>query len=113
MQYDYNAYVPTQLYYSFAQAAGCFKGDGVGSPSGDSNIFECLVQADTDVLKNASAIAGSSGNFGTYGFAPVTDRTYNMQLPSQQTQKKQVNGLRILSGVCLLLYSFKGGGYLT
>ncbi|KAG4424492.1 hypothetical protein IFR04_002370 [Cadophora malorum] len=83
-QHDYNSYIPTQSYYAFALAAGCFPGVAVGSPSGQGDIFKCLLEQSTDTIRNASAIVASSGNYGTYGFAPF--------------KKKQVNGRSVLSG---------------
>ncbi|PVH84457.1 carboxylesterase type B [Cadophora sp. DSE1049] len=98
MQHDYNSYIPTQSYYAFALAAGCFPGVAVGSPSGQGDIFKCLLEQSTATIRNASAIVASSENYGTYGFAPVTDRDYLMQRPSVQFKKRQVNGQRVLSG---------------
>ncbi|KAE8440677.1 hypothetical protein EG329_006829 [Mollisiaceae sp. DMI_Dod_QoI] len=98
MQYDYNAWVPSQSYYAFAQAAGCLSPYAVGSPARNSTIFQCLVEKDSATLQNASAAISSSGNYGTWGFLPVTDGAFIQQLPSQQLQKKQVNGLRMLAG---------------
>ena len=100
MQYNYNAWVPSQSYYAFAEAAGCLTGYAVGSPAVSKTIFQCLVGKDTATLQNASASISASGMYGTWGFLPVTDGVFIRQTPSQQLQKKQVNGLRILSGVC-------------
>ncbi|KUJ20432.1 carboxylesterase type B [Mollisia scopiformis] len=98
MQYNYNAWVPSQSYYAFAQAAGCLSGFAAGSPAVNTTIFQCLVGKDTAVLKNASAAISASGMYGTWGFLPVTDGVFIQQLPSQQLAKKQVNGLRMLAG---------------
>lgn len=107
MQYDYNAWVPSQSYYAFAQYAGCLPGYAVGSPAEKQTIFQCLVGKDTHILQNASAAISASGNYGTWaGFLPVTDGKFIQQLPSQQLAKKMVNGLRILSGVCFPPYFF-------
>ncbi len=93
--------MPSQSYYAFAEAAGCLTGYAVGSLAASNSIFQWLVRKDTESLQNASAAISSSGKYGTWGFLPVTDGTVIQQLPTQQLQKKQVNGLRILSGVCI------------
>lgn len=108
MQYEYNAWVPSQSYYAFAQAAGCLSGYAAGSPSQNNTIFHCLVGKDSATLQNASAAISSSGMYGTWGFLPVTDGVFIQQLPSQQLAKKQVNGLRMLAGVCrIVIRSFR------
>ncbi|KAI9800147.1 MAG: hypothetical protein M1833_003474 [Piccolia ochrophora] len=96
MQYGYADFVPSQAYYAFAQAAGCFSGVSKGGVA--SSIFQCLVEKDTETLQNASAVLSASGNYGTWGFLPVTDGSFIQELPSQQLLKKKVNGRRILSG---------------
>lgn len=96
MQYGYADFQPSQAYYAFAQAAGCFNGYAYGNSSG--TIFECLVGKDTKVLQNASARVSVSGTYGTWAFLPVTDGAFIQQRPSEQLLKKQVNGVRILSG---------------
>ncbi|KAG4439449.1 hypothetical protein IFR05_005061 [Cadophora sp. M221] len=98
MQYDYNDWVPSQSYYAFAEAAGCLSGYAFGSPTSAKPIFKCLIEKDTATLQNASAFISGSGAYGTWGFLPVTDGKFIQQLPSVQLQKKQVNGLRVLSG---------------
>jgi hypothetical protein len=99
MQYGYKDWIPSQSYYALAQAAGCMTNFIPGSFAVSSTIFQCLVGKDTETLKNASASVSFSGAYGTWGFLPVTDDTFIQQLPSQQLQKRQVNGLRMLSGV--------------
>ena len=99
MQYSYNDWVPSQSYYAFAGAAGCLSGYAAGSPAESQTIFQCLIGKDTATLQNASASISASGMYGTWGFLPVTDGTFIQRLPSQQLQKKQVNGLRMLAGV--------------
>ncbi|KAH8662901.1 carboxylesterase type B [Tricladium varicosporioides] len=99
MQYGYNDWVPSQSYYAFAQAVGCLPGYAVGSPAVSQSIFQCLVNADTATLKNASAFISSSGMYGTWGFLPVTDGKFIQQRPSVQLQQKKVNGLHMLTGV--------------
>ena len=102
MQYTYNDFVPSQSYYAFAQAAGCFNDRAYGFAN--QTIFACLVGKDTETLQNASSFVSASGNFGTWGFLPVTDGAFIQQLPSQQLLKKQVNGVRMLSGVGSLFW---------
>ncbi|KAI9815795.1 MAG: hypothetical protein M1827_002191 [Pycnora praestabilis] len=96
MQYGYADFVPSQSYYAFAQAVGCFGGINAGGVN--TSIFSCLVSKDTLTLQNASAVLSASGKYGTWGFLPVTDGVFIQQLPSQQLLSKSVNGLRILSG---------------
>ncbi len=111
MQYGYADFVPSQSYYAFAQAAGCFDDRAFGNAS--TTIFQCLVGKDTMILQNASSFVSASGTYGTWGFLPVTDGAFIQQLPSQQLLKKQVNGVRILSGVCSCSPCFTGGRLLT
>ncbi|KAL8709781.1 MAG: hypothetical protein Q9220_005567 [cf. Caloplaca sp. 1 TL-2023] len=89
-------FVPTQFYYAFAAAVGCF--NGLPQANANDSVFNCLVSKDTDALQNASATISGSGRYGVYGFLPVTDGTFIQQLPSQQLLTKKVNGKRILSG---------------
>lgn len=98
MQWGYGDFVPTQSYFAFAQFAGCFNGTPFGNTS--TSIFECLQSVDTITLQQASAVISGSptGRTGTWAFLPVTDGTLIKELPSQQLLKKQVNGLRMLSG---------------
>lgn len=97
MQYGYKDFVPSQSYYAFAQAAGCF--DDLAQNNVSNSIFSCLVAKDTITLQNASAYISGSSRYGTWGFLPVTDGVFIQQLPSQQLLKKQVNGRHMLSGV--------------
>ncbi|KAI4133175.1 MAG: hypothetical protein LQ347_002282, partial [Umbilicaria vellea] len=96
MQYGYKDFVPSQSYYAFAQAAGCF--DDLAQNNVSNSIFSCLVAKDTMTLQNASAYISGSSKYGTWGFLPVTDGVFIQQLPSQQLLKKQVNGKYMLSG---------------
>lgn len=89
-QFNYNDPVPTHNYQAFANAAGC------GNTA--SNVFDCLVNADTATLQTASGVVSTSGQYGTWAFQPVTDGDFVQGLPSQQLQSGQVNGRRILSG---------------
>lgn len=100
MQYSYGDWVPSQSYYAFAKHAGRLSGNAAGAVGDSQSIFNCLVSKDTAILKNSSAIVGSSGMEGTWAL-PVTDGTLVQELPSQQLQKKQANGVRILSGVSI------------
>ena len=94
-QYKYNDQVPTQYYHAFAEAAGCNGGSSTA-------VFNCLVNADTAVLQNASATVSVSGEFGTFAFLPVTDGTFLQGAPSQQLLEKAVSGKRLLVGVCTM-----------
>lgn len=96
MQYGYADFQPSQAYYAFAQAAGCFNGQPYGNTS--RTIFECLVSKDTKVLQRASFQVSLWGTYGTWAFLPVTDGAIIQQRPTEQLLKKQVNGVRILSG---------------
>ena len=111
MQYGYADFVPSQSYYAFAQAVGCFDDLAFGNET--QTIFQCLVGKDTQTLQNASAYISASGMYGTWGFLPVTDGAFIQQLPSQQLLKKQVNGVRMLSGVFLPEISHVEPGQLT
>lgn len=100
-QWSYADFVPTQSYYAFASAVGCFNGLPQSNIT-TTSIFQCLVSKDTVTLQNASAVLSGSGRFGTWGFLPVTDYKYIQQLPSQQLLKKQINGVNVLVGVSTL-----------
>lgn len=97
MQYSYSDFVPSQMYYTFAAAAGCF--DGLQTQKSKISVFDCLVAKDTETLQNASYTVSATGKYGQWAFLPVTDRDFVQQLPSQQFLKKQVNGVRLLVGV--------------
>jgi carboxylesterase type B len=96
MQYNYNAFVPSQSYYAFAQAVGCLTG-----PFGHSNatVFQCLQGMDTETLQNASNAVSQADAFGQWGFLPVTDGIYIQQRPSHQLLEKKINGQHILVGM--------------
>jgi carboxylesterase type B len=96
MQYNYNGWEPSQCYHAFAQAAGCFPGQAYGNTS--TKIIDCLRQADTAILQNASNYVSASGTWGTWAFLPVTDGTFVQQRPSAQLTSGKVNGIRVLSG---------------
>lgn len=103
-QYGYKDFVPSQSYYAFASAVGCFGPPALPQNNVSSSIFDCLVSKDTVTLQNASATISGSSRFGTWVFLPVTDGVFIQQLPSQQLLKKQVNGNSILVGVGHHLY---------
>ncbi|RMY64749.1 hypothetical protein D0863_09589 [Hortaea werneckii] len=96
MQYPYNGWQPSQAYYAFAQAAGCFPGRAYGNTS--TTILDCLRQAPTDVLQEANARISGSGTWGTWAFVPVTDGEIIRERPSSQLTRGQVNGKRVMSG---------------
>ncbi|KAI9692714.1 MAG: hypothetical protein M1820_009419 [Bogoriella megaspora] len=99
MQYGYADWIPSQSYYAFASAAGCFNYLPYGSNSSNvTTIFDCLVSKDTQTLQAANYRISASGRFGTWAFLPVTDGAFVQQLPSQQLLRKQLNGIRVLSG---------------
>ncbi|KAF6240138.1 hypothetical protein HO173_001748 [Letharia columbiana] len=98
MQYGYADFVPSQSYYAFASAVGCFGPPALPQSNTSGSIFQCLVGKDTETLQNASATISGSSRHGTWAFLPVTDHVFIQQLPSQQLLKKQVNGNRILVG---------------
>ena len=99
MQYGYADFVPSQSYYAFASALGCFGPPALPQSNSSASIFQCLVGKDTEALQNASATISASSRYGTWAFLPVTDGVFTQQLPSQQLLKKQVNGNRLLVGV--------------
>jgi len=98
MQYGYKDWVPSQSYYAFATEAGCAPMRAYGGTA--QTIFECLTQKDTATLQRASFNVSASGTYGTWGFLPVTDGAFIQQLPSQQLLQREVNGVRLLVGVC-------------
>ncbi|KAI4232064.1 MAG: hypothetical protein LQ349_005229 [Xanthoria aureola] len=95
-QFGYADFVPTQSYYAFASAVGCF--DGLAQNNRNTSIFDCLVSKDTDTLQNASNAISGSARYGTWAFLPVTDGRFIQETPSQQLLTKRVNGRRMLSG---------------
>lgn len=88
-QYNYNDDQPTNAYNDFVAAAGC---------SSDKDKLQCLRNADTVVVQNASAKVSEAGPFGTFAFLPVTDGSFVKQRPSQQLAARAVKGVRVLSG---------------
>lgn len=96
MQYPYNAWQPSQAYYAFAAASGCFPGRAYGNTS--TTILDCLRNASSAILQQASAVVSASGTWGTWAFVPVTDGHFITQRPSQQLIAGKVNGKRVMSG---------------
>ncbi|KAH0363182.1 carboxylesterase type B, partial [Aureobasidium melanogenum] len=96
MQYGYKDWVPSQSYYAFAAHANCMPNTAYGSSS--RTIFECLVNQDTTTLQYASFNVSADGNFGTWGFLPVTDDVFIQDVPSRQLLEKRVNGQNLLVG---------------
>ncbi|GAB1319872.1 Carboxylic ester hydrolase [Madurella fahalii] len=88
-QYNFDDAFPTSKYNAFAQVAGC---------SGSSDVFACLVSKDTDTLQQASFNVTQQSTYGYWGFWPVTDNAYIMNLPSQQLAAKKLNGKKLLVG---------------
>ncbi|KAJ0426179.1 Alpha/Beta hydrolase protein [Aspergillus carlsbadensis] len=88
--YNYNDSEPTRHYSRFVDLAGC----------GEHNAtFECLLDAPTEALQNASAEVSTSGQiFGGFAFVPVVDGELLMTLPSQQLLHGHISGHRILVG---------------
>ncbi|KAJ4320509.1 hypothetical protein N0V94_003372 [Neodidymelliopsis sp. IMI 364377] len=89
VQHKYNDDQPTKAYNDFVAAAGC---------SSSKDKLQCLRNAETQIVQNASAKVSEAGPFGTFAFLPVTDGTFVKQRPSQQLAAKAVKGMRILSG---------------
>ncbi|KAI9817429.1 MAG: hypothetical protein M1827_001038 [Pycnora praestabilis] len=89
--YGYADFQPSQSYYRFAAAVGCI--DSI-----NTTAFDCLVSKDTLTLQNASNYVSSNVRSGQLAFLPVVDGLFVPGLPSQQLLKKQVNGVRVLSG---------------
>lgn len=96
---SYAGWVPSQSYYAFALAAGCWGGAAYGYETTSKTIFDCLISKDTHTLQNASFYVSASANFGIWGFLPVTDGFFIQDLPSKQLAEGKVNGIRLLAGV--------------
>jgi len=93
MQWNFNGAAPEKSYERFASMAGC-------PGSSNTTTFKCLLALDTITLQNASAYVSANGAFGQWAFLPVTDGKFVRKRPSEQLLAGDVNGLRILSGVC-------------
>lgn len=99
--YNYNHGVPEQNYLKFATAAGCYQGPIIEG-NADMEILQCLRNADTATLQNASFRVGSETNYGSWAFAPVVDGSFIRELPSYQlstmdTSKRRANGVSVLT----------------
>ncbi|KAG8526354.1 uncharacterized protein KY384_000347 [Bacidia gigantensis] len=97
-QYGYADWVPSQCYYAFAAAAGCFGPPALPQNNISNSVFQCLVGKDTHTLQNASAAVSGASRIGTWGFLPVTDGVFIQQLPSQQLLRKELNSVNLLVG---------------
>jgi hypothetical protein len=64
-QYGYKDWIPSQAYYAFASAAGCYGNQAYGNKR-TTTIFDCLIEANTTTLMNASSSISQSGLFGTW-----------------------------------------------
>jgi carboxylesterase type B len=87
-QHKYNDEEPTEAYNEFVSAAGC---------ANSTDKLQCLRQADTQVVQNASAKVSEASSFGMFAFVPVTDGSFVRQLPTVQLASKALKGKRILS----------------
>jgi len=74
MQYGYADFIPSQAYYAFATAVGCFNGQSISTNT--TSIFACLQSKDTYILQEASAIVSGEGLSGTWGFLPTTESVF-------------------------------------
>ncbi|KAF2171883.1 hypothetical protein M409DRAFT_63427 [Zasmidium cellare ATCC 36951] len=97
MQYGYKDWQPSQTYYAFAAEAGCAAKRPYGA-NGSVPIFECLQNATSERLINASATISQSGAYGSWSFLPVTDGVFIQDLPSRQLGRGNVNGVNALLG---------------
>ena len=105
LQHGYKDFAPSQAYYAFASAAGCFGPPALPRTPLNSSVFACLVGKDSAILQQASANVSGSSTWGTWAFLPVTDGVFLQQRPTQQLMKKQVNGKLLLVGVSHDLFS--------
>lgn len=65
MQYGYKDWQPSQAYYAFAAEVGC----NTKRPYGGNEtipIFQCLQNATSERLMNASSTVSQEGTFGTW-----------------------------------------------
>ncbi|KAL4925437.1 putative carboxylesterase [Aspergillus undulatus] len=95
--YNYNDPEPTRHYDRFVELAGC--GPRSVRRGRHNTTFNCLLDAPTEALQNASADVSTSGNvFGGFAFLPVVDGELLTTRPSQQLLHGHVSGRRILVG---------------
>jgi carboxylesterase type B len=78
-----------EVYEGFASAANC---------ANATDTLQCLRDADTEVLQNASFKVSEAGPWGTFAFLPVTDEDFIQDLPTAQLSSGALAGKRILSG---------------
>ena len=94
-QFGYDGTAPQLLYNNVSSVLGC---------DGGYESFECLVKANVEDLCLAGFNIDNDPEYAQYiwGFVPVTDGIILQDLPSQQLARKEVNGKRLLIGVCIL-----------
>lgn len=68
MQWGYKDWLPSQTYYAFAAHAGCYSMEPYGAPK-TTPIFECLQNAESRVLMNASATVSQLTVYGQWWVA--------------------------------------------
>ena len=89
--WNYNDDTPSNNYDAFVKLSGCDTA---------SDKFACLVDADSEVLQNASGtVSNSTGPFGSFGFLPVVDGEFIANRPVEQLAQGKIAGKRILLGV--------------
>jgi carboxylesterase type B len=66
--------------------------------NGSKAIFDCLIEANSTTLMNASVAVSQSGSPSTWAFLPVTDGKLIQSRPSKQLAQGNVNGLNHLTG---------------
>ncbi|KAL4917397.1 Alpha/Beta hydrolase protein [Aspergillus aurantiobrunneus] len=82
----YNDRTPTGHYNHFLELAGC-------------STFDCLLDAPSEVLQNASIQVSTSGDvFGSVAFLPVVDGQFISTRPCEQLLHGHISGHRILVG---------------
>ena len=59
---EFDSPIPQRNYDAFVREAGCAEAE---------DTFACLVEADTEALKQANAIVSASGPYGTFAWVPV------------------------------------------
>ncbi|KAK8004518.1 hypothetical protein PG989_004237 [Apiospora arundinis] len=95
--YRFDDDFPMANYDAFAELAGC--GTTTSQPGKRSDVFGCLVLADTMALQNASGLVSTTrGYFGSFAFGLVVDDGYIQELPSKQLLSGKVAGKRLLVG---------------
>jgi len=59
---EFDSPIPQRNYDGFVREAGCAEAE---------DTFACLVETDTEALKQANAIVSASGPYGTFAWVPV------------------------------------------